>query len=135
MPELLGRCPVCEAELTVTRLHCGLCGTGLDGSFHLTPFNRLTRDQIAFAEVFLKCRGVIREVERELEISYPTVRSRLDDLIRALGFDVTPESPAPVPPSPEGRREILDGVAAGRVSADDAARLLRGEERQQEGDA
>src|SRR5918911_2380730 len=94
MPEVTGRCPMCEAELMVTHLRCQQCGTGLEGVFHLTRFDRLSREQLRFIDVFLKNRGVIRDVERELNISYPTVRSRLDEVIRALGYDAAPEGSA-----------------------------------------
>ena len=134
MPELTGRCPICEAELVVTHLRCQRCGTGLEGTFTLNKFDRLSREQLRFVDVFIKNRGVIRDVERELGISYPTVRSRLDEVIRALGYDAEGES---VPPaggaapaggvSPERRREILDRLSSGAISADLAVKLLRGE--------
>src|SRR5919199_702495 len=89
-PEVTGRCPMCEAELMVTHLRCDRCGTGLEGTFRLSKFGRLPREQLRFVEVFVKNRGVIRDVERELNISYPTVRSRLDEVIRALGYDASP---------------------------------------------
>jgi hypothetical protein len=170
MPELTGRCPICEAELTVTHLRCQRCGTGLEGTFTLTKFDRLSREQLRFVDVFVKNRGVIRDVERELGISYPTVRSRLDEVIRALGYDAPAggaENPGPgagasaaysstaaaswtpgaggtsatavagappAPPaaesggvSPERRREILDRLAAGALSAEQAIQLLRGD--------
>ncbi len=132
-PEVTGRCPMCEAELVVTHLRCERCGTGLEGAFRLTKFDRLPREQLRFVEVFIKNRGVIRDVERELNISYPTVRSRLDEVIRALGYEAGGE-PVPPPPaaagtvSPERRRQILDQLAAGQISADLAVALLRGEE-------
>jgi hypothetical protein len=135
MPELTGRCPICEAELTVTHLRCQRCGTGLEGTFTLTKFDRLSREQLRFVEVFVKNRGVIRDVERELNISYPTVRSRLDEVVRALGYDAGPDGggagaedgQAPGV-SPERRREILDRLSGGEISADQAVQLLRGEE-------
>jgi hypothetical protein len=116
--------------LTVTRLRCQRCGTGIEGSFQLTRLSRLTREQLSFAEIFLKCRGVIREVERELDISYPTVRSRLDDLVRALGFDQADVAamPSASGPPPERRRQILDDLQVRRISPEEAVRLLRGEE-------
>src|SRR5437763_7706727 len=73
MPDVIGRCPMCEAELVVTHLRCQQCGTGLEGVFHLTKFDRLSREQLRFVDVFLKNRGVIRDVERELDISYAVV--------------------------------------------------------------
>lgn len=136
-PEVIGRCPMCEAELVVTHLRCERCGTGLEGAFRLTKFDRLPREQLRFIEVFIKNRGVIRDVERELDISYPTVRSRLDEVIRSLGYEAGAESPPPPPPaaggvSPERRRQILDQLAAGQISADEAVALLRGEVPEQE---
>lgn len=151
MPELTGRCPICEAELTVTHLRCQRCGTGLDGTFHLTKFDRLSREQLRFVDVFMKNRGVIRDVERELGISYPTVRSRLDEVIRALGHEGQPDAMAVTPQvtvtggggvsdegapaggvpatgavSPERRREVLDQLASGKINAEEAVQLLRG---------
>ena len=72
MPELTGRCPICEAELTVTHLRCQRCGTGLEGTFTLTKFDRLSQEQLRFVDVFVKNRGVIRDVERELGITPPS---------------------------------------------------------------
>jgi hypothetical protein len=140
MPELTGRCPICEAELIVTHLRCQRCGTGLEGTFTLTKFDRLSREQLRFVEVFVKNRGVIRDVERELNISYPTVRSRLDEVVRALGYDAGQDG-APTAAggaedgqatqatgvSPERRREILDRLSGGEINADQAVQLLRGE--------
>jgi hypothetical protein len=134
MPELTGRCPICEAELTVTHLRCQRCGTGLEGTFTLNKFDRLSREQLRFVEVFVKNRGVIRDVEHELNISYPTVRSRLDEVVRALGYDAGPDGAGGAAEdgqatgvSPERRREILDRLSGGEISADQAVQLLRGE--------
>src|SRR5829696_5348584 len=107
MPEVTGRCPMCEAELVVTHFRCQQCGTGLEGVFHLNKFDRLSREQLRFVDVFVKNRGVIRDVEKELEISYPTVRNRLDEVIRALGYDArgdTVEDAGQPAPDPNARR-------------------------------
>src|SRR5688572_29530414 len=130
MPEVTGRCPMCEAELVVTHLRCQQCGTGLDGVFHLNKFDRLSRDQLRFFDVFIKNRGVIRDVEKELSISYPTVRNRLDEVIRALGYDASGDAeadsdPAPAP-DPDKRRAVLDRLAAGEITAEQAVAQLRG---------
>ena len=84
--DVISTCPVCSSELAVTRLHCGSCGTTLEGDFSVGRFGRLNRDQLALLESFLRSRGNLREMERELGISYPTVRSRVEALVRALGF-------------------------------------------------
>src|SRR5829696_5571415 len=84
--DVISTCPVCSSELAVTRLHCRACGTTLEGEFSVGRFGRLTREQTALLESFLRSRGNLRDMERELGISYPTVRSRVEALVRALGF-------------------------------------------------
>lgn len=124
------QCPVCGEEPRVTRLHCDGCGTAIEGVFSLGPWQRLNRDQLAFAELFIKRRGKIKDVEDELGVSYPTVVARLNELLAAMGFD---SSGAPPPPSDEPesngrgpqRQQILDELAAGTISAGDAAQRLR----------
>ena len=81
-----GRCPVCNEGLQIARLECPGCGTAMEGHFEQCRFCKLGKDQRQFAEVFIKCRGNIREVERDLGISYPTVRNRLEQLLAAMGF-------------------------------------------------
>jgi hypothetical protein len=122
MPTVLGRCPVCDGEMEVVRLHCRSCGSALEGQFALGKFHSLSRDQLQFAELFIKNRGNIKEMERELGVSYPTVRGRLEGLIRALGYEV-PEEPKPVP---DGRKEILAQLERGEITSEEAIRLLRG---------
>ena len=84
--DVISTCPVCASELAVTRLHCRSCGTTLEGDFSVGRFGRLNREQLTLLESFLRSRGNLREMERELGISYPTVRSRVEALVRALGF-------------------------------------------------
>src|SRR5258708_28517906 len=87
MPDVLGRCPFCGDELQVIRLQCPSCHTAIEGSFGLGRFQRLAPDQLAFLEVFIKNRGIIRNVEAPLGLSYPTVRYRLDAVTPYLVFD------------------------------------------------
>lgn len=89
MNPLPGRCPVCSNPLSVTRLQCGNCGTGIDGQFGLGRLQALSPEQVQFVEVFMKCKGKIKDVEGELGISYPTVVSRLNDVVRAMGYEVS----------------------------------------------
>lgn len=118
-----GACPVCGGELAVVRLECGHCGTAVLGRYRASRFARLTPDQMAFLEAFLRSRGNIRKVERELGISYPTVRSRLNTLLTALGFAVGPEEDDAA--AQRRRKEILDQLEAGSLAPDEAARRLR----------
>lgn len=120
------QCPVCGDELRVTRLHCDGCGTALEGVFALGRWLRLSREQLAFAETFIKCRGKIKDVEDELGISYPTVVARLNELIAAMGYDVQPEAADERSVERSARRQqILDELATGELTAAVAAQRLR----------
>lgn len=128
--DVISTCPVCSGELAVTRLRCTSCGTTLEGEFSVGRFARLSRDQMALLESFLRSRGNLRDVERELGISYPTVRARVEALVRALGFGPRPDDDAPAtdgetPTEPTSREEILERLARREISADDAAVAIR----------
>src|SRR5437660_6174772 len=92
MRPMLLRCPSCQSNLTVAELDCPSCSIAIKGDFSLPALLRLAPAQLDFVEVFLKNRGVIRDVERELGISYPTVRARLDEVVAALGYQVRPSA-------------------------------------------
>ena len=113
--DVIATCPVCSNELAITRLHCGSCGTTLEGDFSVGRFGRLNRDQLALLESFLRSRGNLREMERELGISYPTVRSRVEALVRALGFGARSRPPirTRTPPDAGPGQPGLDPGAAG----------------------
>ena len=130
--DVISTCPVCSNELAVTRLHCRSCGTTLEGDFSVGRFGRLNRDQLALLESFLRSRGNLREMERELGISYPTVRSRVEALVRALGLrpagrrrrrSTRPTAEPAV--LARTREEILEALARHEMSADDAAAAIR----------
>jgi hypothetical protein len=110
--------------LTITRLHCRTCDTTLEGHFELGRLSQLSPEQLSFIETFVRCEGKITRVEDELGISYPTVRSRLHDVIRALGYEVGEEEP---PIDDKRRREVLKDLSEGRVTSDEAIKLLRGD--------
>jgi hypothetical protein len=119
MNALVGRCPSCSEGLKVTRLECDACGTRVEGNFALGRFQSLTPEQLQFLETFVRVRGNIKDVERELGMSYPTARSRLDAVIRTLGFEIPAEDH-----HAERRKEILRELSEGKIAADDAVRLL-----------
>ena len=131
--EVISNCPVCDNQLTVTRLHCTTCGTTIEGEFSVGRFSRLNRDQYALLESFLRSRGNLRELERELGVSYPTVRNRVEALLRAL--DLADGAPIPIEPiaapapsvDPGTRRQILERLSRHELSAEQAAAALRGE--------
>jgi len=134
--DVIATCPVCEGELAITRLHCRSCGTALEGEFGVGRFGRLSREQLALLESFLRSRGNLKDLERELGISYPTVRGRVEALLRALGLadgDAPPldepmAADAPIPTADDAadeRRAILDRLARREISAEEAAEALR----------
>lgn len=128
---LILKCPSCNGDLAVTKLHCHPCDIALEGDFSIPALLRLNRAQLDFVEVFLKNRGIIREVERELGVSYPTVRARLDEVLDAIGFNLAPapqdgrnSREASDESATSDRRAILEQLGAGKISAEDAMRAL-----------
>ncbi|HID89764.1 MAG TPA: DUF2089 domain-containing protein [Anaerolineales bacterium] len=114
-------CPVCHDDLLVTRLVCRKCGTALEGRFTMGRLAQLTPDQLHFVEVFLRCEGKITRVQEELGISYPTVRSRLEEVIRALGYEVGKDQAD----LEERRQEVLERLARREITSEEALRLLQ----------
>lgn len=124
MNPVIGKCPICQEELTVTRLYCRSCDTTLEGQFALSKLYQLTPEQLQFVELFVRCEGKINRMEQELRMSYPAVRARLSEVINALGYAVGEPEIKPV--SAETRREILAELSAGHLSVEEAMQLLRG---------
>jgi len=126
MHPILGACPVCGETLEVTRLHCRSCDTTIDGHFNIGAFDRLSPEQLAFAELFIRREGKLSRMEADLGLSYPTLRARLNDLVRGMGYEVGQDEEPPAGISDEDRRRILDDLAAGKLSSDEAVKRLQG---------
>jgi hypothetical protein len=131
--EVISNCPVCDSRLHVTRLHCTTCATTIEGEFSVGRFAGLGREQMSLLESFLRSRGNLRELERELGLSYPTVRSRVEALLRALGLGDGAAPTAEAEPAkqqavdPTERRAVLERLARHELTAEQAAAALRGE--------
>ena len=123
MRSIVLKCPSCDRRLTVSRLRCADCEINLDGEFAMPALLKLTPPQIDFAEVFIKNRGVIRDVERELGVSYPTVRARLDDVIHALGYGAK-SATGDADDGASRRRAILAELKAGKLTPEEALAAL-----------
>lgn len=121
-----GQCPVCGSEMTITRLHCPECDVTVEGRFSAGRLGTLSPEHLEFIEVFVRCEGKITRVEKELKVSYPTVRSRLNEVITALGYEVSNAAEDDGLSSAD-RRQVLDDLAAGRISSEKAVELLRGD--------
>jgi hypothetical protein len=120
MNTVLGQCPVCGDQLEITRLHCRNCDTAIEGHFYAGRLSQLTPEQLTFVEIFLKNEGKINRFGEELGVSYPTVRSRLQEVIAALGYSVQPETTI----SEDERRAVLEELAQGKISPDEAVKRL-----------
>jgi hypothetical protein len=122
----LTRCPVCKSELHVTRLQCPACETVVEGRFIANQLANLSQEQLDFIITFVRCEGKISRMEQEIGLSYPTIRNRLHEVIRAMGFEPGKEEAAGV--DDETRRQVLEDLDAGKITAEEAMRILRGEE-------
>lgn len=118
MHPLITQDPVSGNELIVTRLECPQSGIVIEGQFSLGWIGRLSREQLDFVELLVKNRGNIQKLAAELDVAYNTARSRLDEIVLALGG--TPESQPR-----EDRRQVLDRLAANEISVAEAMRLLK----------
>ena len=122
MRKLIEQCPACAGELMVTEQTCVRCGTAVSGQFRPTIFSKLSEDSLAFVEVFVKNRGNVKEMERELGWSYWTIRNRLNEVITELGFE---EKSEPAAERPNQRQEILAQLDWGEITVEAAAELLK----------
>jgi len=154
MNPILSKCPVCGGDLVVTRLHCPACETTIEGMFDpgaaggrlqeafspeqlkpLLPFSRLSAEQLQFVLTFVRCEGRFNRMEEEMGLSYPTLRNRLNDIIRTMGYEPAREEAAreeaaaarSEAPSPAERQSILDLLSRGEIDMEEAKRRLRGE--------
>jgi hypothetical protein len=119
-------CPVCGETLAVTRLNCPNCDTTIEGHFQSSRLEQLSPEHRAFVELFVRCEGKLNWVAQELKLSYPTVRGRLDEVIRAMGYEVKEMPPAEEKQRlAEQRQMVLDDLAGGKITPADAVRQLQ----------
>jgi hypothetical protein len=114
-------CPVCGETFALTRLSCRACGTELSGDFQACEFCALTPEDRELLRVFLVSRGNMKDVQRHLDVSYPTARLRFDGLLAKLGLD------RGAPPAADARLEVLEALARGEIDAAEAERRLEPE--------
>ena len=128
MNSVFGKCPICGKELIVTHLECRACGTDIGGQFAVGRLSQLGAAEIQFVEIFIKNRGNAYKVGEELGMPYSTVRARLTEIISAMGYEPGAEPKEDgLSITPEKRKSVMDDLAKGKISADDAVRLLQGE--------
>jgi hypothetical protein len=112
------KCPICENELTITELKCLKCGTHISGEFYASKFAGLSKDQLLFIENFIKCRGSIKEMEKEMGVSYPTVKGRLEEVADAMGYGKKVDEGEDV-------RRILDKIDRDEITVSEAMELIK----------
>ena len=129
---VLSTCPVWKHELRVEKLHCDHCHTSIEGSFTLSKFNYLETEKLYFIEVFIKNRGNIKQIEKELNISYPTVKKMLDEVIVGLGYSVSEDDDAFLrnqekeePVKKTEKASVLERIEKGELSVQQALELLK----------
>lgn len=118
MKNVIGECPICGGELVASRLSCTSCDTEITGHFKLSKFNHLSKEDLYFIEVFIKNRGNIKQIEKELGISYPTVKKNLDEVIVHLGYEVNDEEKVK-------KDDVFKKLESGEITAKEAAKLLK----------
>lgn len=114
--QIIGNCPVCGDALNVTSLKCGSCNIEISGNFTLSKFDSLSKSEIKFIELFLVNQGNIKEMEKELQVSYPTVKKQLDSIISKLGLQSKYTTLT--------KEEIIAKVKRGELSIEEAEELL-----------
>jgi hypothetical protein len=119
---VIGICPICESDLKVTKLTCSNCHTEITGDFELSRLSYLKKEELAFVEIFIKNRGNIKTIERELNISYPTVKKTLDNVISKLGYDTIEIE---IEEYDEEKANILDKLKNKEISVIEATELLK----------
>lgn len=124
MNPVIGQCPICGESLAVSRLHCRHCDTSIEGHFSLGRLYHLNPEQLKFVETFIKNEGKINRVEQDMGLSYPAVRARLTEVIQALGYEVGSSDGERL--SDEERKEILNQLSEGKITAEEAVKLLQG---------
>jgi hypothetical protein len=121
MHPIPSECPICGGELFVTSLDCGDCETRLEGRFITGPFAHLSNEQLSFVELFIKNEGKINRMEAEMGLSYPTIRNRLNAVIKAMGYELGKDSEGI---TEEDRRQILEDLNQGKITSEEAMKML-----------
>lgn len=122
MRKILEKCPTCEGgDMIVTRLNCPTCGTVVQGAYQPCAFCKLPPDDLRFLEVFVACRGNLKDMEREIGVNYWTVRNRLTEVVRRMGYEVNPEEEEKIQ---HQKRDILQSLERGEITVVEAETML-----------
>lgn len=117
---VISTCPVCSKTMKITKLQCNHCHTTIENEFELSKLASLSKEQLHFVETFLISRGNIKEVEKELGISYPTVRGKLNDIISLLGYNTKKSNEI-------DDKKVVTMLENGEITPEEALKLLKDE--------
>lgn len=121
MRKILEQCPSCGGGLIVTEVSCTRCNTVIKSQYQPCPFCQLNADDLRFLEIFVMCRGNVKEMERESGLTYWTIRNQLNDIVKKLGYDVDPEEEQHIQ---EQKRAILRALENGEITVAEAEEKL-----------
>ncbi len=126
MNNVIDKCPICKHDLMITKVFCDHCGTTITGQFGMntSPFNRLNQDQIAFLLTFIRCEGKLKRMEEEMNLSYPTIKNRFNEILATMGYDLN--NHAVKSPGKAEQIEILRKLDMGEISPKEADAQLHG---------
>lgn len=115
---LIGVCPNCQNKMRVSKLVCHHCDLEIKGDFELSKFDFLDKNELRFVELFLANQGNIKEMEKDLRVSYPTVKKMLEGIVRKLNLTLKGDNPD------NKRREVYERVAKKEITLEEAEKLL-----------
>lgn len=118
--EVIGTCPVCQNSLLATRLSCNVCHTEITGEFELSRFSYLNKEELSFIETFIRVYGNIKEMEKELDVSYPTVKKMLEQVVLKMGFEARDSKELN-----QNTEDILSKIKNKEISVNEALTLLK----------
>ncbi|MGD2026638.1 MAG: DUF2089 domain-containing protein [Anaerolineales bacterium] len=118
MSNIPSKCPSCQEQMVITQLSCTNCNTAIAGYYPLSPFAHLSEEDLKFLENFIRYRGNIKEMEREIGQSYWTIRGKLDKLIGEMGLSPSTEDIG------AQRKLILEQLGNGEISVEEATKRL-----------
>ena len=115
---IIRECPVCqEKQLRIKKLECSACGVSFEGDFYSSPLLNLSPEHQQFVELFILNSGSLKKMADSMNITYPTVRSRLDAVIEELKQKIENKE--------DYKNEILERVSQGRLTPEKAARIIK----------
>lgn len=114
MPKRIIQCPICAEKMVISELRCPKCDARVKKDIVLCPFCQLSEDDYDFLQVFLRTQGKITDIEKALNISYPTIKTKIEHLLKTLNLSSYSEEPDPI-----------DALADGKISVEEAVALLK----------